>query len=294
MQYNVIQGFQDGLEKIAKKNKRGNSVHTGAVVGGATALGTAGTALNIRRRTLAEEALESKLKKSHTKNDFMKKLKPGDILYSGYHPKHSPYVNIGKRKVPIPQSQVVQMVTGSPYYHGMLYAGKGKIIQAEGAKRPLAVRNLKSAMADQRVKAYRIKNLKGKDAEEAIRWARSKVGTPYKSVSDSIKQGLSMLYDPKGGPSSCRKTGKGIVCNTLPTKALNKYFKKEYSTIRDIRKNKNVAHIATFARSKIPRSDKIVSHVVYPALKSLKYAPLIAGGSYLAKKIYDRYKKGRR
>lgn len=281
--------FREGFFKFAKQENQLDPFDIGLGVGATTAAGA--TAADSAKNYLRDKAEEKSGKMVGTYKSLKAKLKPGDILYSGYNPKDSFDVMLSKNvKLPLKVSQMVQMATGNKNYHGMIYLGNGLIAQAEGEGMPLAIRKLKDQAKRQRIKAYRPTGATQKEIKSAIDYAKKVKGTRYKTPLETFQQGLNMIFNPTMGPKTCRKTDKGIVCNTLVTKAYPKQFKRENMSINQVRGKKGVEFVGGIDRiKKSPMSDKVINRIVNPALKSLKWAiPAAAVAGFAAKHLSDR------
>ena len=283
--------IREGFFKFAKEEKQLDPFDIGLGVGATTAAGA--TAVESAKNYVIDRAEDKSRDMVGTYQKFKAKLKPGDIIYSGYNPKDSFDVMLGKNlKFPLKVSQMVQIATGNKNYHGMIYLGNGLIAQAEGDGMPLAIRKLKDQMKGQRVKAYRPTAATQKEVQSAINYAKKVKGTRYKNPMETFRQGLNMVFNPTMGPKTCRKTKNGIVCNTLVTKAYPKQFPRENMSINQVRGKKGVEFVAGMDRiKKSPVSDKVINRLVNPALKSLKWAiPAAAVAGFAAKHLSDKDK----
>ncbi len=283
--------FLKGFEKTAKfiqKNPEPSTGHKALAVGsGVAATGAVAQSFSDSMK----DRVESKVKSSRSLKDFSKKLKKGDVIYSGYNPKDSFSVMLGKKKLPLKVSQMVQMATGNPNYHGMVYLGKGLVGQAEGEGMPLAIRKLHSQGKGQRMKAYRPKASK-KEIDSAVNYVKKVKGTRYKNIKETATQGAEMLFRPGMGPKTCRKTKGGIVCNTLVTKAYPKQFKRENMSVNQVRKTKGTKFIGSYGKiSKSPIADKVINKVIHPTLKNLKWGLGAGALAYGGMKLRDYIKK---
>ena len=75
-------------------------------------------------------------------------------------------------------SKAIKAGTIASYSHAMIYAGKGKVVEAVGDG--VLHRSIKLALADARLaSAFRLKGLTGEQAQKIVDYAISKVGGSY-------------------------------------------------------------------------------------------------------------------
>ena len=263
-----------------------------AGIAGVAGTGTAATAIS------ASNLIKDKLEdvrgfKAKKKRDFIKNLKPGDVLYSGYHSKDSPDLHVAGRKMPLKASEIAQLASGTPYYHAGVYLGKGRVGHAGGKDEKFKVTKLDKSMSGSRYKAYR-PELSKKEVDSAVKYIEGlgKKKVKYKTDADTIAQGARMLFDPTGGPKTDRKTCKGVVCNTAVTKAYNKALPNEYAHVHDVRSSGKFKYLGQYNNIKSPAlREKVIQRFVYPALRGLKWGAGAAGLTYAGSKLHKHLKE---
>lgn len=280
--------------------------------GATTGAGVVGA--NIFKENIQNKLHENRYKHirgSRSYSDFLKKLKPGDILYTRTPIKYSANAidmedlpknfqkrlsksniakgikNIVQKRgiMPLKESEAIQLFSGKPFSHAAIYTGKGNIVEAAGASQGVKGGKLKNVSKAHTVHVYRPKS----GANSAVRFAEKQRGGKYTDVGTVLKDVAKSTFVPGGAGKTCRKIpNKGVVCQTLVTKAYPKTFKKELVPMREMQQNKGTQLIAKYIKGgKISGREKFISRFLSPAIRSMKYAVPVAAAGFAAKKIYD-------
>jgi len=301
----IKQAAASNSKKASPKKVKSDARKATEVAAGTTGALAATKAL---KEEIVDRVENAKVRKTRSIKDLKKKLKPGDILFTRYDPKHSPdwdfdvpknlqkYVK-GKKniKLPIKASEFVQFgAGGSTHYHGALYVGGGRALEAEGQAYKSKINSLKEVVKGNDVKVYRVTNQPKSEITKGVNWAKKQKGVRYGTMPELLRHGAGHLFG-RGGPKSCRTPkgkGKPIVCTTTITKAHPKTFKREYMSPDEMRAKKGVKLVARFGRTPPTRvKSKILQRVVYPVLKKGKWGALAGAATYLGAKGKKKYDK---
>lgn len=286
--------FWIGFEKRAKELVPGSSEGSptaGEIAAGAAAgVGVGATRHGYRDYKVRKK--EKKFKRSKSIKRFTKKLKPGDIIFSGKAREGSEKIPLGKKiKLPFHFSEAVQTAGGGPQYHAAIYTGKGRIVEAPGTgDDPVSGAPVKKQLKGTRAVAYRPTGATKKEIQKALKSVKGFKGAPYKEYSEIVGQGTRTILDPTGGPKSCRRLKKGgpIVCNTLITKAYPKQFKKEYMMPPEMASQKGMKIVSKYNPLKAPGvREKAFTHAIAPMLRGAKWAVPGAALAYGGKKLHE-------
>lgn len=301
--------FKKGFFKEANKKKEPRiSAGEGALAaGGATAAAVAGR--DMLANTVRDTFEKRKIKASRGTGDFLKKLKPGDVILTGaqkgsaldspivlkdYFEKFQGNKNkllnaLGKKKLPVNEHDLLKLVSGSPFYHMAIYTGKGNVVNADG--NVVRGEKLKNMIEGGSAKAYRFKDTDKKKAKKAVTRASKLKGREYMTIPEQIERGARMMADPtKGGV--CRKLPNGrVVCTDVVQTAYREKFPRRIIDHRDVQSAKGSELIARYSRNNPTLRHKILSNLGAPVAKSMRYAlpAALAGG--IAAKVYDIVKK---
>lgn len=254
---------------------------------------TAGLSGADATREYLRDALEDKaVKHSRSYADLFKKLEAGDIVFTRYPAKHAPkYALPGGQEIPLSAKDLVQLTTGSPNYHGQIYEGGGKVSQAQGSNMPYERSNTFHDWSGQDVKAYRPTKASAAERKAALKFVKDARGTPYTSVGETVKQGLSNLLglspSSKGGKCRIGPDG-GINCTSSITSAYPKQFDKLYMTPDEMRGVEGMELVGRYGRAgKLTPYEHVMTRGIYPLLKNAKWGLLAGAGAYGAKKLLE-------
>lgn len=281
--------FWTGFTKQAAKERERSVGEQAAIVGAGTtgALAAVDSAGNIIRDIREERAVPSA--KSYA--EFKKQLKPGDIMFSRYKLKESPEFEVMGKKLPFTVSQAVQAGHGSPHYHGLVYTGRGRGVEAVGLGDVAESAGLKKNIRGQSVKVYRPEGASAKEVRRAVRFAERAKGTPYKGWGGLAAQALGTVAGVSPASKNCKVGPNGaLVCTTLPAAAYPKQFPKEYMTPNEMRKTKGMKLVARYGKPQQALSEKILNRVVSPLIHKARYglgAAGLAAAALKGKQMYD-------
>jgi hypothetical protein len=298
--------FLDGFHKYASLSEkdRKDVRNAGLAAGGVGAARHIGHEMYLNHR-------EKKLKNSKSLNEFVKKLKEGDIILSGSTPRHSGAIrlsdmpksiqNIGKAfggkksTVITTNSTLLNQLGGGSKYHAGVYTGKKRIAHMStdtGAVSESLVGNkrFESTVRGQNVAAYRFKDSTKAERTSASNFAKRSVKSkvPYQKTTTLMGQVAGNLLSPVGKKAS-RKRKDGMVCNTLPIRAYEKrkFSKGEWTYSGDIRKAKNLVPIARRDVVKIPWHLR-ARNMAGQGSKGLKWGLGAAAATYGYKKFKEK------
>lgn len=275
-------------KRLARKRSDDDGLQALAAGLGVTGGLSGGDAL----REYSRDALEEKsVKRSRSYADLFKKLQPGDVAFTRYPSKLSPNMNIAGVDVPIRAKDVVQIGTGSPYYHGELYLGGGKVAQAGGTEVPYNVNNTFHDWSGQDVKVYRPTKASAAERKAALKFAQDARGTPYTTFPETVKQGIANFLgiSPSSKGGKCRiGPGGALNCTTSVTSAYPEQFKKLYMTPDEMRAVEGMELVGRYGRAgKLSPYEHLITRAMYPALKNAKWGLLAGAGVYGASKLKD-------
>ena len=257
---------------------------TAAGVGaGVTGLGAAGMSLgNIRR-----DIQDRKVKKTRSLKDFHKKLQPGDILFVRGPKKFvEERVKLPSGKTaPVTNADLAQLIHGDPYYHASIYRGKGDLSEAIGLGEKAQGGKL-HRYRGQSVKAYRPTGASTKEVQEAIDYASKVRGTKYPTTKELVSFGAQSALGVGKGSQCARKGGGPVVCTGVATRAYPEQFKRETMGPADMRRVKGMELVGRYGNTN-PRlgvKEKVISRIIHPTLRNLKWGLGAAGLTYGAVK----------
>lgn len=268
--------FDERLARKRQDERRAATAGAG-VVGGLTAADAV--------REYARDASEAKsVKRSRSYADLLKKLEPGDIAFTRFASKQSPLMELGGKEIPIRAKDLVTMGTGSPYYHGQIYLGGGKVGQAGGLDQPYAVNKTYDDWSGQDVKVYRPTKASSAERKAALKFVQDARGTPYPSNAENLKQGLMNFLgvSPSSAGGKCRIGPTGALnCTTSVTSAYPEQFPKLHMTPDEMRAAEGMELVGRYGRAgKLTPYEHLISRALHPALKNLKWGALAGLGAY--------------
>lgn len=235
---------------------------------------------------------------------FMKNLKPGDVLISGSTPRNAGGYEVADLPRPVQKllkkfkvnknhqlinnSTLLTAIGGGGKYHAGIYVGKGRVAHLT-TDAGTSVEHLNDVMRSQNMAAYRFKDVKKREAESAVRFAKgeAKKKTPYQSFARYSQQALGNVLSPTGLPA-CRKRKGGMVCNTLPVRAYHKrrFPHGEWTYSGDLRRAPGLKPVARRDVVKLPWHLKTRSALGH-ATKGIKWGLGAAAAAAAANKINE-------
>ena len=235
---------------------------------------------------LFEKAESSKMKRSRSWDDFLKKLEPGDTLFHRTPGKYTDPLFGGEGRIKI--NDLLLATKGDPFFHSSMYKGRGKIIEAIGQGKSMKAQDLKGdRYVPQEIKAYRPS--KG-NPEKALAYAKKSVGSDYKTLGQSAEHAFGHLFKPGGGPSATPCKGNKI-CTEMVAEAYPETFRKRFMSPVDMRKAEGMELVGHYGKTlPIAMREKILARGVYPLLKNLKYGVGAGAMAYGGSKLMDYLK----
>ena len=277
----------NALQKFKKKH----DLDDGEIAAGAGAAATLGPAAAFSlKHELADLADNSRVPGDLDFDAFKKKLQPGDVLYhhipSNTGTKVPPVLG---QQLPITQRELMMAAKGDPHYHSSIYlgedSGKQYISEAAGIDHGvLSHANLGKESGNMR--AYRPKATA--QIPEALQYTLKAHGTPYMAEGDQVKAVMKHLFSPFKEKTSGKVPCKGSYCTQHVAEAYNKIYDDPHMSTSDLRNSKNMELIGRFeAGAKVSAKEKVLSRLLYPALKNLKYGVGAAAAAYGGMKLND-------
>jgi hypothetical protein len=260
-----MQHFITGFEKQALV-----AATLGAGIGIGGAYATAKKEMEVSK--LKEQAITP----SKNLKEFISKLKPGDVLYSGTRwgstPEGSTYKKLGFKALPL--------LSGDLKYHSMVYTGNGKVIDAERRRdRPsrlpdiaevsLASKFKGVGRKDLAITAYSPAGVDNYDRAKAVEGARSLVGALYPTDGEMFVKALKVLSGVPGKKSAITKDDP-IVCQDVAVKAHPDKFPKRHLTVTEMQYNPMFDPVARLGDLRHSPKDQVIADELYPALKALR------------------------
>lgn len=260
--------FWRGLFKSAEDpEKKMSPAVAAAAVGGAAAA----------KDVHADYRLNKKINSSKkTKNwkEFVRTLKPGDVVVSG--------------RVVKPNfiQRAVTYLGGSKEIHGQIYAGKGKIVHTPGGKVPITLDSAKYQLSRKNnLVAYRPK---GGGGSKAVRRAKEILGSKYETKKEIAKRVLGMVAGVGGG-KSCSLSGKGknVVCTDIVGKAHPQLGLNRYTPMRKIQLHKGMIPVSHLHRGSAVR-DTVLLKGLRPAVAAAKWGLPAYGAAKMIEKFRNK------
>jgi hypothetical protein len=268
------------------RSKHDDDKKRAAIAGGGVMAGKTGVDLAIEA---ARDLKEKNFAKSKTMADFTDNLKPGDVLFSRFDRESSMPIKIGSVDSPFKNSDLLQLFTGSPNYHGAMYAGRGHTYEAGGAGGGYERMPIKESVGGHEVMAYRPTRATEQEIAQAMLRAKGNVGKRYPKFAELAKQGLSN-FAGLSPPSNCKIGAKGSVnCTSSVANALPKQFDKLYMTPDEMRAVPGMELVSKYNRS-VPELNMLEKAAYRTPLKlarNLKYGAGAALGTYLLSKALN-------
>ena len=253
---------------------------TNALLAGLAATAVPATVQSLYHQSKDAEDFE-RVKRSMSRDAFLSKLQPGDVLFHRHSYKDSPQASYGRAKIPLTESEIMTLFKGDPNYHGSVYTGRGLINEAADFEKGVKRTNLKHSLGEtpSDVFAYRPKDPSA--AKRAVDFAEKAIGWNYPTADELIKHGVSHIAGISGGTPRGRLGCDGITCTELTSEALPGIVKDRYASPLEIRHNPAMELVARYERAPPMSSlEKFLAKVGYPLLKNAKWALPAAGIAY--------------
>lgn len=265
--------FWIGFEKAAKEEKKKDPLSAksvGLLTGGAV---TGGLAVREARHNILRDIKEeARVPRSKNIREFVKKLLPGDIIFSRVALKDHPNI---MKIIPAKWIETVQLLHGSKFNHSMLHTGGGHIIESPGPDKSVKSTTIAKEKKLTEFKAYRNTKFTKEEIADGLEFARKAKGTPYKSSPKLVEYfGEKVLGVGRSSATAAKNIGPegNIVCTSLITGAFPKRFKKEYMGFNEIRDTPGMKLVARFGREKpTVLREKIILRGLSPTLHNLKW-----------------------
>jgi len=268
-----------------------NAVLTG--LGTTTALAAGQSSIGMYR-----DAQENKMKYTRGLDDFMGKLKPGDVLFHRRPTKWSGKSDLGPFELPIKETDVMIGAKGDQFYHASIYGDKGRgkrrglgtIYEAADWEKGVTKSPITGDFAEE-IKAYRPKGQTPETRRAAIDYLKKRIGTQYKEAPGVIAHGLTHHAGIRAPSKQICGLGPGgkTVCTELVAEAYPKIFKDRFMSPMNMRHSKDMELIARYGANvgKNPLKDAILSRALYPLLRNAKWGLLAGAGAYGLQSIGD-------
>lgn len=281
-----MNSFWDGFEKKAL---------VGVAFG--AGLGAGGAYANAKKEMEVSKLRESTVEKSPSLSAFIKKLQPGDVIYSGSvsgDGGDDVTKKLGLRSLPF--------LGGNLKYHVMLHTGKGKVVESirrEDNKKPdtseISLANKFRGMGrnDYTLTAYRPINVSREGVQKAVEGARSLIGGKYPDNKQMFAKALKTIAGIPGDKGKISKEDP-LVCQDVAIKAYPHKFKKRHLTSAEMQYNPNFTPVAKAGEYGYDSVERIVAENTYPTAKAFRAAfqGAAAGGAadILRKALKNRRK----
>lgn len=285
-----MEEFWKGFEKRAQSTAAGSDSSPSPLAVGAGTSAAYLAAHNARRSL--QDFREGRIQADKSVGSFQSKLKPGDVFLSRSPRKN--YDNLKFRvgggkpsKLPLKAVDAYRLGAGDIYHHAGVYLGNGKVIHTGGQGDDTYIQKLHEAVKGDDVKVYRF--AKGeKEQQAAAGRARKLKGLKYHTdktlASYPLKTSLGLGATPN--PGACVRKGERILCTNVATRAHPNIFSKQDVSHADIRANRKGSMVARFNQAGKPQAiEHLVPRVVWPAIRSLRYAVPAAALAYAGSKL---------
>jgi len=275
-----------------------------AIVGTAfgAGVGAGGAYATAKKEMEVSKLREATIEKSPSLSAFIKKLQPGDIIYSGIKGTIMPSDSAGKKF----GFMAIPLVSGDLKYHSMVYTGKGKVVDAarrrdlgpgnktpDIAEIPLQRKLRNVGKKDYTLTAYRPIGADREDKNNAVERAKSLIGARYPSDLEMAGKALKVLIGVPGRKESISKD-EPLVCQDTAIKAYPDKFKKRHLTVSEMQYNQNFTPVARAGEYSYSPEAQLLAQNAYPLLKGLraglKGAALGAVADVTGKAIKNRNK----
>ena len=265
-------------------------------------VGAGGAYATAKKEMEVSKLREATIERSPSLTAFIKKLQPGDVIYSGVAggimPSDSVAKKFGFRAIPL--------VSGDLKYHSMVYTGRGKVIDAarrrdlgEGNRTPDIAeiplqKKLRSLKRNEyTLTAYRSIGDDRDDRRRAVERARSLIGGRYPDDLEITGKALKVLVGIPGRKGAITKD-EPLVCQDTAIKAYPDKFPKRHLTVSEMQYNPNFTPVARAGSHTYSPEEQILAQNTYPLLKGLRAGLKGAAVGAIADIIGKRVKNKRR
>lgn len=236
---------------------------------------------------------EAAMPRSTRYDDFLGKLKPGDVIFHRKQHKDTGKAEFAGVEAPFRELDVMLAAKGDPFYHASVYRGRGKTTEAAGWDEGVKNSRLWGA-APEELRAYR-PNVSETQRQRALDFVRSKIGAKYKGELGVMRHGAEHLLSPLEGPSTGQRGSKGLtdaVCTELAAEAYPSLFGKRFMSPADMRHHPSMEMVGHYGHiPAVGARERILTRGVYPLLRNLKWGVLGGLGAYGAMSLSDHFRK---
>ena len=206
-------------------------------------------------------------------NSFLKKLHPGDVVLSRAS-RLSQYKHGGD----IATEDLLIPLKGSEYYHGGIYKGSGNQYETPDMDELLKSSRLKGSYPHG-YKVYRPDRVT--DINRALKIAEESKGLKYESIGEQLAH-LVGHHTGLGSLKNLCSSKDTTTCTGLIGRAYGKIFPHEYIGPKDVMLSDKMKLVAKYGALKdLTLGQKVSKNLIYPAMKSVKYAAPAALAAYL-------------
>jgi hypothetical protein len=288
--------MKESDEELAKKHRRN------ALIGAFSALG-----ITIPRDAYKSYRQYEDIKKHRASKkweNFKKKLKPGDIMFSRNNP------NLSGNEIGglIKEQNLITGTKGGIFYHPSIYAGGNRQYHSQSYSTGLVNNYVKDAFSGERrwgprdlmasrTRDWVVYRPPEKYVDKALSRMKEAVDNQieYKERPEQIKHGLKHLLGIKERPlgNLCKAGKNGLLCSEAVSEAYPNLFKDRLMSPEEMMRNKKLQFIGRYnPLLKEPSlATRLSAHLMYPTLKNLKWAVPGAAAGYLGSKLINKGEK---
>jgi len=289
--------FWQGFEKASSEEqpaKRSNAAFA-AQVGAATT--GALTAHGVASDVLRENKDFKRVKSSKSTADLVKKMKPGDIVFSRFvEPRHTKDKELLQKLKRL--KGVLAVGGGAEHYHASLYVGRGNTMEHPGQIHRAGIHSAHAQLGRGHNSIVFRPKVSKRVKEQAVSRARQLKGRAYGTNMEIFQKGVRNLLNPMAGVGKRRaKTLKGnVLCTDVITHAYPSLFPDKDSTINQMSRHPKMEMVARLTKNKSkPKGwESVLAKGVHPILKNLKWgvgAGLLTAGGLKVKQSLGKGKK---
>lgn len=261
-------------------------------------MGSGGAFAKAKKEMEVSKIKEDSIEKSPSLKSFIKKLQPGDVIYSGSvdgDGGEDMAKKLGRKTIPF--------LGGNLKYHVMLYSGKGKAVESikreEGDRRPdvdeipLSSKYKGLNRSEYTLTAYRPIGADREETRSAVERAKRLIGGKYPDNKEMFAKALKTLVGAPGRKDRISKDDK-IVCQDVAIKAYPDKFKRRHLTSAEMQYNSSFTPVAKAGNYGYDQTDKFIADNAYPVIKAVRsgFQGAAAGGAadLLRKALKNRSK----
>jgi len=237
-------------------------------------VGAGGAYATAKKEMEVSKLREATIEKSPSLSAFIKKLQPGDVIYSG-----SVSGDGGEDIAKKLGLKTIPFLGGNLKYHVMLHTGKGKVVESirrpEGDKKPdTAEISLSSKFKGMRRGEYTLTAYRPIDADRissnaAVDKARSLIGGKYPDNKQMFAKAMKTLVGVPGDKSKIDKNDP-LVCQDVAIKAYPNKFGKRHLTSAEMQYNQNFIPVAKAGDYGYDSAERILAESAYPVAKAFR------------------------